>query len=194
MLSALSAESRASDAPRRVLIVHSFNYTFPATTLMSEAVRRRLLERFPQGLEIEADFLDLARRPDATHALRMANFMREKYAGVHFDVVVVIGPTGLPFILEHREVIGSKVPIIFSDLTRSTYEAMHLPPDVIGVISDPYPEKTLELAQGLQPSARRLVVIGGSDEVDRRWRETARKAIEAHDPKLETAYWSDLTY
>jgi PAS domain S-box-containing protein len=193
-LLARSAESRANDMPRRVLILHSFNYNFPSTTIMSEAVRKRLLERFPQGLEIEADFLDLARQPDAAHALRMANFLRQKYAGVHFDAVVVIGPAGLPFILEHREVAGLGVPIIFSDLTRATYEAMHLPPDVTGVISDPYPEKTLELAESLQPGARRLVVIGGSDDTDRRWTATARKAIEAHNPKLETAYLSDLTY
>ena len=193
-LSLLSAKSRADGMPRRVLILHSFNYTFPATSLVSDAVRKRLLERFPQGLEIEADFLDLARHPDAAHALRMANFLREKYAGVHFDVVVVIGPTGVPFVLEHREVVGSGVPIVFSDVTRATYEAMQLPPDVIGVINEYHPERTLELAERLQPGARRLVVIGGSDSLDRRWLETARKAIEAHNPKLETAYWFDRTY
>lgn len=193
-ISLLGAQSRAADAPRRVLILHSFNYSFPATTLMSDAVRKRLLERFPQGLEIEADYLDLARYPDATHALRMVNFLREKYAGVRFDAVVVIGPTGVPFIVEHREVVGLGVPVIFSDLTYATYKSLNLPPDVTGVIGDPYPEKTIELAKRLQPGARRLVVIGGSDEVDRRWRETARKAIEAHHPELGTVYWSDLPY
>jgi PAS domain S-box-containing protein len=161
---------------------------------MSEAVRKRLLERFPQGLEIEADFLDLARYPDAAHAQRMVNFLGEKYAGVRFDAVVVIGPSGLPFILQHREVVGLRVPVIFSDLTRATYQAMNLPPDVTGVISGLYPEKTIELAKRLQPGARRVVVIAGSDDVDGRWRETARKAIEAHHPELETAYWSNLTY
>ena len=194
MLSALSAQSRASDAPRRVLILHSFNYTFPATTIVSEAVRRRLLERFPQGLEIEAEFLDLARHADATHALRMANFLREKYANVHFDLVLVIGVSGIPFIMQYRDVVGPGVPVVFSDVTRSTYETLQLPPDITGVINNAYPAKTLELAERLQPGARRLVVIAGSGNVDRRWREIAREAIEAHDPKLETAYWSDLTY
>jgi PAS domain S-box-containing protein len=193
-LAAPGGQSRAADAPKRVLILHSFNYSFPATTLMSDAVRKRLLERFPQGLEIEADYLDLARYPDVTHASRMVNFLREKYDGVHFDAVVVIGPTGVPFILEHRDVVGTGVPVIFSDLTDATYKSLNLPPDVTGVIGDFYPEKTVALAESLQPGARRLVVIAGSDDVDRRWRETARKAIEARYPKLETAYWSDLTY
>jgi PAS domain S-box-containing protein len=194
IFSAPGTASRAADAPKRVLILHSFNYSFPATTLTSEAVRRRLLERSPQGLEIEADFLDLARHPDATHAQRMVNFLREKYAGVRFDAVVVIGPTGVPFILEHREVIGRSVPIIFSDLTYATYKSLNLPTDVTGVIGDFFPQKTIELAKSLQPGARRLVVIAGNDAVDGRWRETARKAIEAYHPELETAYWSDLSY
>jgi PAS domain S-box-containing protein len=193
-LSALSADSRASDVPRRVLILHSFNYTFPATTIVSEAFRKRLLERSPQGLEIEAEYLDLARHPDEAHALRMANFLREKYANVHFDLVVVIGFTGIPFIQKYRDVVGPGVPVVFSDVTRATYETMRLPLDVTGVISELYPEKTLELAERLQPSARRLVVIGGSDNLDRRWREAARKTIEARNPKLETLYWFDLTY
>jgi hypothetical protein len=158
--SLLSAESRANDMARRVLILHSYNYTFPATTIVSEAVRQRLLERSPQGLEIEAEYLDLARRPDEAHALRMANFLREKYANVHFDLVVVIGFTGIPFIQKYRDVVGSGVPVVFSDVTRATYEAIKLPSDITGVISELYPEKTLELAERLQPSARRLVVIG----------------------------------
>lgn len=193
-LSVLGAESRADDPPRRVLILHAYNYSFPATTIISEAVRKRLLEQSPQHLEVEADFLDLARHPDATHAWRMANFLHEKYAGVHFDVVVMIGITGVPFLVEYRDMIAPGVPIVLSDVTRATYDALHLPPDVTAVISEYDPGKTLELAEHLQPGARRLVVISGSDRIDSRWRETARKAVEAHNPKLDTAYWFDVPY
>ena len=73
-LSLLSAESRADETPRRVLILHANNYTFPATTLISEAVRKRLLEQSPTQLEIEGEFLDLARHPDETYASSMARF------------------------------------------------------------------------------------------------------------------------
>ena len=124
----------------------------------------------------------------------MATFLHEKYAGVHFDAVVMLGITGMPFLLEHREMFAPGVPVVFSDVTRATYEAMHLPPDVTAVINEYDPEKTLELAERLQPDARRLVVIAGNDSLDRRWRETVRKAIEVRNPKLETTYRSDLSY
>src|SRR5689334_17216101 len=156
--SLVSAAVRANDVPQRVLILHSFNQTFPANAIISEAVRQRLLDRSPRRIEIEIEYLDLARRPDEAHALRMANFIREKYADVHIDLVVVIGFTGIPFIQKYRDVAGANVPVVFSDVTRTTYEGMKLPPDITGTISEFYPERTLALAEGLQPEARRLVV------------------------------------
>jgi PAS domain S-box-containing protein len=188
------AQSHAEDASRRVLVLHAYNYTFPATALVSDAVRKRWLERSPEGLEIDAEYLDLARRPDEAHASRMANFLREKYVGVHFDLLFVIGVSAIPFILKYRDVIGPGVPVVFSDVTRSTYEALQLPPDITGVINNSYPEKTLELAERLQPNARRLVVISGTDVVDLRWREIARTAIESQNAGLEVVYWSNLTH
>src|SRR5712672_1699167 len=72
------AESRAAE-PRRVLMLHAFNYTFPATTLIADGARKRLLERSPQPLEIDADFLDLARNTDTEYESRIVTFLRAKY-------------------------------------------------------------------------------------------------------------------
>src|SRR4029079_10864581 len=66
--------------------------------------------------------------------------------------------------------------------------------DFTAVITEYDLDKTLELAARLQPGARRLVVIGGSDSVSGRWRERMRKVIESRNTKLETAYWFDFPY
>ena len=113
---------------------------------------------------------------------------------MNFDVVIFICISGVPFLIEHRDKLVPGVPIVLSDITRATYEALRLPPDFTAVITEHDPKKTLELALRLQPEARRLVVISGSDSVDRRWRETARKAFETHNPNLETAYWFDMPF
>src|SRR5262245_40528112 len=72
--------SRAQETPRRVLMLYAFNYTFPATTAVGEAARNRLVEGSTKKIEIDADFLDLARIADAEHESRMADFLRQKYA------------------------------------------------------------------------------------------------------------------
>jgi signal transduction histidine kinase len=187
-------EARAAGSPRRVLILHSYNYTFPANAAISDSLRNEL-GRSSQPLEIEADFLDLARRPDDEHALRTANFLREKYANVRFDAVVVIGIPAMPFLLKYRELIAPSVPVVWSDVTSATFDAMKVPADITAVINNYKPERTIELAERLQPDARRFVVIAGTSSVDRRWQENARRAVEAHkSSKLEAEYWFDRTY
>jgi hypothetical protein len=70
---------------------------------------------------------------------------------------------------------------------------MKVPADITAVINHYKPERTIELAERLQP-ARRLVVIGGTSSIDRRW-ENGRRAVEAHkSSKLEAEYWFDRTY
>ncbi len=61
-------------------MLHAFNYTFPATSVIADAARKRLAERSPNKVEIDADFLDLVRVSEPGHAARMATFLRDKYA------------------------------------------------------------------------------------------------------------------
>ena len=114
-------QARADDRPQRVLILHAFNFNFPANTLISDALRERLLEA-AKRVEIEADFLDLARRPDTAHASRIANFLREKYSNMNLDVVVMIGPMGAPFLLKYRDMFAPGIPVVLSDVSRATYQ------------------------------------------------------------------------
>ena len=109
----LAIEARAAE-PRRVLMLHAFNYTFPATTQVADAARKRLLERSPQKIEIDADFLDLARITDPGHEPRTADFLRDKYARTPPDVVMTLGSAALPFIIKHRDAIAPKVPVVFT--------------------------------------------------------------------------------
>ena len=110
LLFLFGAESRAA-GPRRVLMLHAFNYTFPATTLIAEGARKRLLERSPRPLEIDADFLDLARNTDPGYESRITMFLRAKYEKRPPDVVLTLGSAALPFIVRHRDEIAPNVPV-----------------------------------------------------------------------------------
>jgi PAS domain S-box-containing protein len=195
IVSLLSADCPASTPPKRVLILHAYNYTFPATTLASDAARRRLLERSPPKIEVEADFLDLARRPDEAAALRTATFLGEKYAGVHIDAVLVIGVPAVPFIVKYRDVIAPGVPVVFAGGSRSNYASLRMPPDMTGVLTELDLERTLALAEQLQPNARRLFVVAGSSrDDDQAWYAAARRVIEGRSRNFETTYLYDLRY
>ncbi|WP_166301121.1 sensor histidine kinase [Bradyrhizobium sp. 2S1] len=175
-------------------MLHAFNYTFPATTLIADGARKRLLERSPQPLEIDADFLDLARNTDAEYESRVAMFLRLKYGKRPPDVVITLGSAALPFIVRHRDDIAPNVPVVFTSVSPQTHNALRLPANIVGIISEFNLDKTLALAERLQPDASRLFVVSGSGDVDRRWQSIARKTIEDRERKFEVTYLFDRSY
>ena len=188
---ALAVECRGAE-PRRVLMLHAFNYSFPATSVIAEAARKQLVE-YSKSIEIDAEFLDLARNTDEAHALRAASFIRDKYGRHPPDLVITLGSAALPFVVKHRDLLPN-VPIVFTSISPQTYAALRPPPDVTGIITAFDLAKTLTLAERLQPEARRLFVIAGSGETDRRWQPIARKVIDERGGKFETTFLFELPY
>lgn len=186
--------TRAQERPPRILMLHAFNYMFPATTAVGDAARKRLLERSPHKLDIDGEFLDLARPSDAGHEDRVVSFLREKYARSPPDVVMTLGSLALPFIVKHRDIIAPSVPVVFTNISPATYSASGAPSDVTGIITEFNLDKTLALAEALQPNARRVVVIAGSAVVDRRWQVEARKTVDGRGGKFEATYLFELSY
>ncbi len=184
----------AEERPRRILMLHAFNYTFPSTTIGGDAARKRLLERSPHTIEIAGEFLDLARFPGPDHEKRLVSFLREKYAGSPPDVVMALGNLALQFIVKHRDAIAPAVPIVFAGIPPTAYSASRLPPDVTGIITEFNLDKTLALAEALQPDARQVVMIAGSGLVDRQWQADARRTMESRGRKFETTYLFELSY
>jgi signal transduction histidine kinase len=190
-----SGATRASGATRHVLILSGYNYTFPAATKVMDGIQKRLRERAPLEIVIDAEFLDLVRVTDPGHALRTANFVREKYAGDPPDAVVVVGGVTLHFVMQYRDIIAPTTPILFAGVAPASYAAERPPPEITGIITKLDLEKTIELAERLQPDARRLFVIAGSSAVeDRRWQEAARKAVMGHPRQFDTTYLFGLSY
>jgi PAS domain S-box-containing protein len=183
------AEVHAGDPARRVLILSSYNYTFPASTQVIDGMQKRLRERAPKEIAVDAEFLDLVRVADPEHEQRTADFLKEKYARIPPDVVIVVGSPALRFTMKYRDVIAPQIPIVFSGISWASYASAQPPPDVTGMIVELNLDRTLDLAGQLQPNARRLFVIAGdSPGEDRRWQEIARRTIEKHERKFETTY------
>jgi len=116
-------------------MLHAFNYSFPATTLIADSARKQLLERSERPVEIDADFLDLARNTDADYESRITTFLRAKYGKRPPDVVITLGSAALPFIVKHRDEIAPNVPVVFTSVSQRNYDSLRIPPNITGIIS-----------------------------------------------------------
>jgi PAS domain S-box-containing protein len=175
-------------------MLHAFNFTFPSTTKIADAARKRLIEIFPQKVEFDADFLDLARVSDPEHEQRTAEFLRNKYTHTPPDLLLTLGSAALPFVLKYRDAIAPKAPVVFTSISAHNHNLQQLPPGVTGIITEFNLDRTLALAERLQPAARRLFVIAGTGAIDRSWQTVARNAVESRERKFEATYLYGLPY
>ena len=140
------------------------------------------------------DFLELGRIPGREHAESTARYLGEKYARTSAAALVTLGRGALVFALEHRDVIGARIPIIFCSVGAPTLEGITLPRDVVGVVSDFDWGKTLQLAARLQPEARDVVIISGGSAYDKVWERDAIRTLNPHLDKYKITHLAGLGY
>lgn len=191
-----SVQSSAQAPPKRVLLLHGYNFSHRASLVAGEAARNRLAERSAQRFVLDAEFLDLERPGEPDHAERQALYLKAKYAHNPPDIILAIGGVTLPFVIKYRDLIGPDIPIVFTSIELSTYEALGKPKGVTGIVLDldRNLKNTIALAEGLQPTARHIYFIAGSGYLDRGWQARARRFAESHLARFETTFLFELTY
>jgi PAS domain S-box-containing protein len=188
--------SARADEVRRVLVLQAYNYTFPATGQALDGARERLLQRSPQKIELDAEYLDLNRFSEPGHESLMATFLRDRYSRRPPDIILLVGGDALPFVVKHRDSFAPGTPVVFVGASEATAATVQRQQGITGHFIDLSGNfrETLALAERLQPQAHRLFVVAGSSPTDKRWQTIARSVIESRERKVETTYLFDLGY
>jgi signal transduction histidine kinase len=184
----------AQESARRILLLYPYDDVSPATLTAGTAIRKRLAEDPSFKIDVHSDFLDLGRFPSEAEQLRSARYLAEKYAGNLPEIIMPLSPEAQRFAIKYRDIIGPNVPIVFCCVTPELAVSAGRPADVTGIYGEFDAGRTIALAQKLQPTARKLVVISGSSEMDSQWLDSVRKQIEPYEAQLNTEYWIGLSY
>jgi signal transduction histidine kinase len=189
---AAGIEAMSSSQPPRILILYPNDERLPATTIGGEATRKRLIEATEGNVDLFSEFLDLSRFRDEGHIANIARYLAAKYAPVHPDVIIALGPASIDFILAHRKTIAPEARIVYTGTSKVETAGMDLPTDVFGALTDFDITKTVEMARRLQPDARQIAIFAGSSPFDKSWLETARENLgEVTD--IEKVFVTDQT-
>jgi signal transduction histidine kinase len=193
----LIAEVRPVDAQEpthRVLLLYPYDDAALFTQIAGAEIRKRLVEKFRTKIEIHAVFLDLARFPAETDELRSAHYLAEKYAGKLPDIIMPLGTVAERFAVKYRDIIAPKVPIVFCCVAPELANGPGRSKDVTGNYRVFDAGQTIALARQLQPSAKNLIIISGSSEIDGRWLAELRKGIIPFENRINTEYWVGVRY
>lgn len=182
----------ASEGAKRVLLLFENESNLPASVIVETAIRDALRSRFPEGLIVYSEYLDLDRFPEPELDASTVTFLGAKYDRTPIDMVIALGPRALEFMLKRRAILFKGASLLFVTIGALDTVGRSLPADVLGFTIHTDLAPTIELALRLQPRANRLVVVTGASLEDRAWEARARKELSAYKDRLQLSFLSGL--
>lgn len=172
-----AAEQAQEPATTRILVVFENDPALPAAIDFSEGLRAKLAHGITSKFETYIEYLDAQRFPGPANLARRAAELSAKYRNMPVTVAIGVGPGAVAFLVDHRDEIAPGASLIFGGVRKQTLTAPGMPADIMGVTSHFDVTGTVQLAHVLQPDAKRVVVVSGSAEFDRRWQAAARREL-----------------
>jgi|GEM_PF-350019 len=176
---------------KNVLILHAFESNVPIFELTDRGIRKAL-DAGGVGIRNQFfEYLDVARHPGPEHGEHLVELLRLRYGQRKIDVIITLYAEALRLVLNEGRMIFPDVPILSLympagvELPKTHRRIIpHLPKrDVVG---------TLEIALKLVPGAKRVFVVSGAHELDRKVEDLARGDFKRWEGRLEFRYLSDL--
>lgn len=191
---ALNPVRAAEEArPKRVLIISTGSRFAPGFAV----VDRQLLEalgKIPSArIETYAENLDIIRFPTQNFQRIFSDYLTAKYAEQSPDLVILVYVGNLGITAKVLPKLFPRTPIILAGLTEENVRAEQFGGLVSGLAQRIDARATLELIHRLQPEMHRIVVIGGTAQVDRDVLQRVKAAAEPFKGRIEFDFWDHFS-
>jgi PAS domain S-box-containing protein len=186
-----TASGAESERDKRVLIISTGSRFSPGFALVDQGVLEGLAKILSARVETYAENLDILRFPTERFQRIFTEYLAEKYAEQRPDLIILVyvGNVGIAGKLLQQMFPGT--PIIVAGFTEEEVRTDQFGPLVSGIAQRVDPRANLELILRLQPETRRIVVIGGTAEVDRNVLNRAREAARSFVGRVEFEFWDN---
>jgi len=191
-LCCIAVPLHAAEEEARVLMLYGLDPYLPPFLAMDKAMRANLASETDRRVIFFSESLDSQRFAMETLERELAALLEKKYGALRIDVVVAISRTALDFFQRHGEQLWPGARVVFVGFLGYEFKPSALPPGASAVLSILDVAGTIDIARRLQPDARRIVVVSGVAEVDRRAEQQAREALAKLDERVPGDFLSGL--
>ncbi len=187
------AERPAPAASRRtVVVLHSISQEVAGLHELSVALTDGLQRGSPDPLDIYSEYTGLDRFSGTAYEDALLALYREKYRNRKVDLLVVVGPDALEFVTKRAFLPG--VPVVTSYVARRVVEEARLVrPELTGALPAQNAPRTLQLMLAMYPATRRIDVVLGASEYERRQAEVGRRIFSGFAEGVELVFLTELS-
>lgn len=188
--SAILRAQKTNNPPRRVLVLYWDNKNFPGNVKFDESFQSVLRSKSPD-VEYYPEYLETTRFPGQDQTF-FYDYLQKKYAGRDIDVVVSSADPVLDFLLKYRKDLFPNSPMVFVASEPPPSEMISTGPGMTGILNQSTRRQTLELALKLHPNTKKVFVISGTPDHDKRFENLARADLSDFTNRVEIEYLTDL--
>ena len=183
-----AAAGGGEGAQKRVLVVYSTRRDTQLPTLGDREMPRLLEEALSAKPDYYSEYVDGARFPEAQYQQAFRNYLRLKYHGMRFDLVIASHRLAYELVTSVRDELFRGTPIVFLTQDRSVPRIANS----AEIIVEPDYRRTIDLALRLQPDTTQVFVISGSSPRDTALERVARQQFASLQPKVAFTYLTGL--
>src|SRR5262245_47671671 len=185
------AHAAEAARPKRVLIISTGSRLSPGFALVDRGILEALGQIPSPPIETYAENLDILRFPTERFQRIFTEYLTEKYAEQPPDLIVLVFVGNLGIAGKLLQQLFPGTPVIVAGFTEEEVRTDQFGPLVSGIAQRVDPRATLELIVRLQPETRRIIVIGGTAEVDRSVFNRAKEAARSFGGKVDFDFWDN---
>jgi PAS domain S-box-containing protein len=177
---------------KNVLLLYSHEKEMPHNANLDKSVRSALEAGSTYPVVFYTEYLDLMRFPDNLHQQKLVDYLRVKYSDLKIDLILVVSPLALNFLIERGEELFPGTPIVFTSIGKATLERLSSNPNITGIAVKGDIRDTLDIALRLQPDTVRVVIPAGSSALEKTWTADTRKSLQPLEGRVAITYLADL--
>ncbi|HEX8843850.1 MAG TPA: ABC transporter substrate binding protein [Pyrinomonadaceae bacterium] len=188
----LGARAQADAGPKRVLVLYWYNKDYSWNVNFDRDFQAALRSAPAGPFEYYPEYLESDRFPGEHQSRLLHDHLRQKYADRRIDVVVATSDASLNFLLKYRADLFPQAPIVFTATQHPTTEQLAAGPGMTGLIILTAHRQTVDLALRLHPDTKRIFIVSGTLEHDKRLETLAREQLQGYESRVEIEYLTDL--
>jgi len=184
----------AAEVQKSVLLIYGTRSDMLANIVVDRAIRKELSEKFSVDLDIYSEYFETSPSPKEDFPL-LLSWLRRKYAGRTFDVVVPVGLTSLELVRDCGDELFRGAQVVYFG-RRSEFESWRSDQPITGILAPQMEDQvrgTFAFIRAMQPKLHQLVVVTGKAGLDQDWEKAARHELMPFESQVEVTYLSGLS-
>ena len=182
------AGGQEADRTKQVLVLNTSRQSEQFSQVSEREIPNLLAAGIGQRIDYYTEYFDANRFPHPQYEKVYVDFLRQKYAGKHIDLLLMMGNVAMEFVSRHRDELFPGTPAVFYSLV----PPLNRPANSTGLVNTLHFGPSLDLALALQPDLKHVYVVSGATPADRGFENQARTEFSRFERRVEFIYLSGL--